>query len=100
MRLLSNRLPLRLLPVLLALACGPRFSRAELPSIRFDRLTPLGGAAGSQVEVEIAGADIDDVKALMFDHTGLRAEHLKERRFRVSIGSDVPAGTYDVRLVG
>jgi hypothetical protein len=100
MRLLSNRLPLRLLPVLLALACGPRFSRAELPSIRFDRLTPLGGAAGSQVEVEIAGADIDDVKALMFDHTGLRAEHLKERRFRVSIAADVPAGTYDVRLVG
>src|SRR6516164_8982256 len=32
-------------------------ARAELPSIRFDRITPLGGAAGSTVEVQIAGAD-------------------------------------------
>ena len=88
------------LTVLLTLGLFPAASRADLPSIRFDRLTPLGAAAGSQVEVEITGADIEDVKSLMFDHPGLRAEFLKDRRFRVTVAPDVPAGTYDVRLVG
>src|SRR5215471_18405812 len=74
--------------------------RADLPSPRFDRLTPLGVSAGSSVEVEIVGADIEDVKTLLFDHPGLKAEHLKDRRFRVTVAADVPAGTYDVRLVG
>src|SRR5437868_4334338 len=75
-------------------------ARAELPSIRFDRLTPLGAAAGSAVEVEVAGADIEDVAALRFDHPGLTATHFQDRRFRVTVAPDVPAGTYDVRLVG
>ena len=52
--------------------------------------------------MEIAGAEIDDVKALWFDHPGLSAEPVKdkERWFNVSIAADVPQGTYDVRLVG
>jgi hypothetical protein len=78
----------------------PSLACAELPSIRFDRLTPLGASAGSTVEVEIVGAEIDDVKRLWFDHPGLKAEHLKERRFKISVASNVPAGTYDVYLVG
>jgi len=75
-------------------------ARAELPSIRFDRLAPLGGGAGSAVEVEISGAEIDDVKALLFDHPGLKADHLKERKFKVTVAPNVPAGTYDMRLIG
>lgn len=73
---------------------------AELPSPRFDRLTPLGAAAGSSAEIEIVGNDIEDVKTLLFDHPGLKAEHLKDRRFRITVAANVPAGTYDVRLVG
>jgi hypothetical protein len=75
-------------------------SRADLPSPRLDRLIPLGAAAGSQVEVEILGADLEEVKTLLFDHPGLKADYLKERRFRITIAADVPTGTYDVRLVG
>jgi hypothetical protein len=74
--------------------------RADLPSVRFDRLIPLGGAAGSSVEVEIAGADIEEVKSLLFDQPGLKAEHIKDRRFRVTVAPDVHPGTYDVWLVG
>lgn len=74
--------------------------RADLPSPRFDRLTPLGAAAGSTVEVEITGADLEDVQTLLFDRPGFKSEHLKERRFRVTIAADLPAGTYDVRLLG
>ena len=92
----SLRPPLLALLALLATST----CRAELPSPRFDRLTPLGAAAGSSVEVEIGGADIEQVKSLRFDHPGLRAEFIKENRFRVTIADDVSPGTYDVFLVG
>src|SRR5262245_13156330 len=59
--------------------------QAELPSIRFDRLTPLGGAAGSTVTAEIAGADIEGVKSLLFDHPGLKAELVKDHQFKIAI---------------
>ncbi len=58
------------------------FARAELPSIRFDRLTPLGTSAGSTVEVEIIGAEIDNVKSLRFDHPGLKAEFIKDKQLQ------------------
>jgi hypothetical protein len=77
---------------------------ADLPSIRFDRLRPLGASAGTEVDAEIAGSEIDAVKSLMFDHPGFKAQQSKEkgkeRWFKISIAKDVPPGTYDVRLVG
>src|SRR4029077_15262787 len=75
-------------------------ARADLPAIRFDRLKPLGAVAGSSVEVDVAGRDIEDVNALRFDHPGLKAELVKPNRFKITIAADVPEGTYDVRLVG
>ncbi|HLW66864.1 MAG TPA: PPC domain-containing protein [Gemmataceae bacterium] len=81
----------------LLFACS---ARAELPSPRLDRITPLGAAAGSTIELEVTGADIEDANRLLFDRPGLRAEHLKDRKFKVTIAADVPAGTYDCWLVG
>ncbi len=75
-------------------------ARADLPAVRFDRLTPLGGSAGTTVDLEVAGADLEGVETLLFDHPGLKATFVKERRFRLSIAADVPPGTYDARLVG
>ena len=71
-----------------------------MPSPRFDRLTPLGASAGSTVEVEAIGADIEEANTLLFDHKGITAKHLKDRKFAVTVAADVPAGTYDARLVG
>jgi hypothetical protein len=82
----------------LCVLCGE--TSAQLPHIRLDRIFPLGGAAGSEVLLEMAGKDLDDVKGLHFDHPGLRAELVKPNQFRVRIAPDVPAGTYDVRAVG
>jgi hypothetical protein len=73
---------------------------AELPSPRLDRLFPLGASAGSAVEVEVTGADLEEPKALRFDHPGITAEFLKDRKFKVTVAADVPAGTYDARVVG
>jgi hypothetical protein len=75
-------------------------ARAQLPQVRLDRVFPAGGAAGSSVVVDIAGKDLDEVKALHFDHPGFKAEWVKENQFRVAIGADTPAGTYDLRAVG
>jgi hypothetical protein len=68
--------------------------------VRFDRLTSLGGAAGTTVDLEIAGADLEGVEALLIDHPGLKAAFVKDRQFRLTTAADVPPGTYDVRLVG
>lgn len=84
---------------LMCLAC-PGSVRAELPAIRFDRIQPLGLAAGASVEVEVLGRDTEDVQTLRFDQPGLTAEFLKPGRFKVTSQAAVPAGTYDVRLVG
>lgn len=74
--------------------------RAELPLIRLDRVFPIGAQAGSKVDVEISGRDMDEVKELRFDHPGLKATFLKPNRFNVAIAADVPDGTYEVRAVG
>lgn len=73
---------------------------AELPSIRFDRLQPLGLSAGANIEVEVLGRDLEEVQKLRFDHPGISAEFLKAGHFKVTSSADVPAGTYEVRLVG
>jgi hypothetical protein len=85
---------------LVALLLSVAVARADLPSPRFDRLAPLGGAAGSAVEVDVAGADIEEANKLLFDHPGIKAERVKDRKFKVTIAPDVPPGTYDARLVG
>jgi hypothetical protein len=82
----------------LCVLCGAVF--AELPHVRLDSVYPLGGQVGSEVVLEIGGKDLDDVTALHFDHPGLRAVHLKDKQFRLTIAPDVPPGTYEVRAVG
>ncbi len=73
---------------------------AQLPLIRLDRVQPLGGKAGTKVEVEIQGRDFDDLQGLRFDHPGLKSELLKDRKFQISIADAVPNGTYELRAVG
>src|SRR5262245_49588251 len=85
---------------LLAILLLASSARADLPSPRLDRVAPLGAAAGSSVEVEVVGADIEEATKLLFDYPGITAEHVKDRKFRVTVAADVPAGTYDMRLVG
>ncbi|MFO0825005.1 MAG: pre-peptidase C-terminal domain-containing protein [Gemmataceae bacterium] len=91
---------MRLLVSLLAFVSLASIARADLPSPRFDRITPLGAATGSSVEVEVAGSDIEDATKLFFDHPGITATHVKDRKFKVTVAADVPAGTYDARVFG
>src|SRR5262249_56813321 len=90
---------MRILSILVLLLFAT-VANAELPSPRLDRITPLGAAAGSSVEVEIVGADLEEADRMLFDHPGIKAEHVKDRKFKVSIAADVPSGTYDAHVVG
>jgi hypothetical protein len=85
------------LGLLCALSSG---ARAELPHIRLDGIFPLGGQAGSEVQLEIQGKDLDDVKSLRFEHPGLKATFVKTNQFRLKVAADVPPGTYEVRAIG
>src|SRR5580704_9223815 len=71
----------------------------ELPVIRLDTISPPGGKAGSDVEVAITGADLDEAKELHFSNPGITAEP-KDKRFVVKIAPGVPPGVYDVRVSG
>ena len=67
-------------------------SSAELPLIRFDRLVPIGASAGTTVQVEQAGGDTDGVTEMIFDHPGIKSEHVKDNRvFKLTIGSSATA---------
>jgi hypothetical protein len=92
------RVTLGLLLVLLPLS----HAQADLPWPRLDRLSALGVNQGSEVDVELNGADLEGLNGLMFDHPGLSATAIegKERWYKVKAAPDTPPGTYDVRTVG
>jgi hypothetical protein len=88
--------------LLLTLAVGFALvapARAQLPHAQLNRISPLGGSAGSTVELTVYGKDLDDVSALRFDHPGFKAERLKGNTFRVSIPTTATTGTVEVRAV-
>lgn len=86
--------------ILCALVFGEATLYAELPALRLYKFQPIGATAGSSVEIEVGGRDLEDAKELRFEHPGIKAEWVKENRFRVQVAGDVPEGTYDARLVG
>ena len=98
----SGRSMLRLALVAMAVLLPWLSLQADLPSIRFDQMSPLGLSAGGSVDVEIKGNNIEGVDRLLFDQPGLTAEPVmgKERFFRITAAEDVPVGTYDVYLSG
>jgi hypothetical protein len=86
--------------LLLAFVASVGSIRAELPLIRLDRIFPIGGQAGTEVALEVAGRDMEEVKTLHVDHPGFKATYLKDGQFKLTIAADVPPGTYEVRAVG
>jgi len=78
-------------------------SRAEYPAYQLHAVFPPGGRAGTTVEVELTGAELELAEGLWFDHPGLRAvkpEDADGPKFTVTIAPDVPLGAHDARVVG
>ncbi|MEQ8790750.1 MAG: hypothetical protein RIC55_30915 [Pirellulaceae bacterium] len=104
-----------LLACLLAgsLAGGAQSALAQLAHARLHAIFPPGGQAGSEVEVEIDGQDLDEVDALRFSHPGITArQQMLEpdgvrkkaepitNAFVVNIADNVPSGIYEMRASG
>lgn len=103
--------------IVLAAACGLLVAdgtlQAQLPTTMLSSVFPPGGKAGSELEVQVTGGDLDEADRLIFSHPGIVAqpklnepdEFLGEQQplpgwFNVNVGEDVPPGTYEVRVVG
>ena len=98
---MNQRLQVCLIAMIeVACLASPQLATAELPSIRLDRIQPLGLSAGTSLEFDVQGRDTEEVGSLRFDHPGLTAELVKPGRFKITSQPHVPAGTYDVQLVG
>src|SRR6266700_1630100 len=94
--------------VLLLLFVGQGSLLAQLPLARLLTVFPPGGKVGSQFEVVLTGADLDEANQLHFSHPGITAKlkvgetnGLPEaNKFLVTIATNVTPGVYDVRVVG
>lgn len=84
---------------------------AQLPQTRLYAIAPMGGQAGTTVELKVTnGDDIDELSALQLNHPGIRAvQKMQEsggkqtpvaNTFLVTIAEDVPPGLYEVRARG
>ena len=67
---------------------------------------PMGGTVGTQVEVTIAGENIEDPGELLFTHPGITATqkldangHPEANKYIVTIAADCPTGIHEARLM-
>lgn len=77
-----------------------------LPLPRLLSLTPMGGQAGTSVDVTAAGEFLDDQPQLVFSDRRLSAAPLTQPdgtvaagKFRITIPANCPAGLYEARLL-
>ena len=111
---LDSRSPLvTLFLAALAVVSLGQFSQAQLPYARLHWIFPPGGQVGTEFEVTVNGVDLDEARKIHFSHPGIQAgakmteptafepEGMPvENVFLVSIGSDVPMGIHEARVVG
>lgn len=77
-----------------------------LPAPRLLTTYPMGGQAGTTVEVKITGEVMEDVEALVFSHPGLNAVTKRDDQglpvantYVVTIAPDCPAGIHEARVL-
>ena len=93
---------------LLMVLVGQGSLRAQLPVARLLTVFPPGGKVGSQFEVGLTGADLDEANQLHFSHAGITAKQKVvetnglpgANKFLVTIAPGVPPGVYEARVVG
>lgn len=85
-----------------ALIAIPVFAQqVTLPLPRLLTITPMGGQAGTTVEVTISGENLENVSALTFSDPTITAKPVatKENTFAVSIAKNAPVGVHDARVM-
>jgi hypothetical protein len=97
--MLTRSLPYFLFGVLLTAPCPAQ--QVTLPLPRLLTVMPMGGQAGTDVEVTIAGENLEDVNTLTFSSPKITAKPVEgaENKFTIHIAPDAPAGVYDARVM-
>lgn len=77
-----------------------------LPAPRLLTVMPMGGKAGSTVEVTLTNENTEDISALLFSSPKITAKPVLgadgkavENKFTVAIAADAQAGVYDARVI-
>jgi hypothetical protein len=95
--------------MVLVLAAG---AVAQLPNPALTQIYPSGAQRGSELEVTIAGRDLDEARQLVFTHSGIQGVPKRispnefetdvpsPNQFVVRVGLNVPPGLYEGRVVG
>jgi hypothetical protein len=91
----------RLLCLLFLLAATSFAQNVCLPAPRLLTVMPMGGQAGTSVEVTITGENLEEVSALLFSTPTITAKPVTgvEGKFTVTIAPDAPPGVYDARVL-
>ncbi|MFP6887232.1 MAG: hypothetical protein VB997_06695, partial [Opitutales bacterium] len=89
------------LPIAFSVALG------QLPSVRFDRLYPPSAKQGAEVELTVAGADLEGLKWMKFSHDALKAEPKKAEDgdivpnvFLLKVAANAPLGIHKAWIGG
>ena len=79
----------------------------QLPSTRFDRLYPPSASRGAELEVKVAGADLEGLHWMKFSHGALKAEPKKDEDgeivpnlFLLKVAGDAPLGIHKAWVGG
>lgn len=101
------------LALLLAAACCVNTAHAQLPTTQLTSIFPAGAKAGSELEVNVGGDNLDELDQLVFSHPGITAAQKmgeplmpgKPARpvlntFTLKVAGDVPPGAYEARVKG
>ena len=103
-----NRSPLTALLALAMIlpAAAVNAQLVVLPAPRLLTTMPMGGQAGTSVEVTITGENIENVTELLFSTPKITAKPVTdaqgkavEGKFLVTIAVDAPVGVYDARVL-
>ena len=94
--------------LVLAVAITTRPAFGQLPQTRLTSVFPPGGQQGTSVDLTVGGGtDLDELDQMVFAHPGLTAVPKMDANgnpvantFTVTVGADVPAGLFDVRVRG
>lgn len=92
----------------LCFAMAPRLhaQQVTLPLPRLLTLMPMGGQAGTDIEVALTAENAEDIRELAFSNPKITARPVSGKdgqpvpnKFSVHIPADIPAGVYDARLL-
>lgn len=83
---------------LLLAVSGPS-ARAELPGPYLTAVFPPGGQAGATVSVAVEGNSLENLSRLWFGAASIECRPAGDKRFELTIPSDLPPGIYDVRAM-